>query len=76
MECVDRQKPVFEKMVNTAKNFEELKEQILNFVTSQSDLVKEIRNKWDSPDAEKYGFSAADARAASRRCRYKPSDFE
>jgi hypothetical protein len=75
MECVDRQNPVLEKMVKTAKTFEELKEQILNFTKEQGDLVREMRQKWDSPEADKYGFPEADARAAARRC-YKPSDFK
>ncbi|AEW02345.1 hypothetical protein A4D02_30815 [Niastella koreensis] len=75
MECIDRQNPVLEKMVKTAKKFEELKEQILNFTKDQGDLVKEMRNKWNSPQADKYGFPKADALSNLSRT-YKASHFK
>jgi hypothetical protein len=54
-EAVVRQVPVLEKMVNTAKDFEELKAQILKFTKQQMDVVKDIEAKQEF-DPTSYGL--------------------
>jgi hypothetical protein len=56
-EAVIRHVPVLEKMVNTAKDFEELKAQILKFTKQQMNVVNEIEATIQDLDAPYYGLT-------------------
>lgn len=59
-DCIDREAPVLEKMAKTAKDLDDLKQKLLDFVQTQRELSKDIDKKWASPNCEKYGFPKDD----------------
>ncbi len=54
MDCARRSATELFQIIEKAKNFEELKEQIVGFAQQQVDLINEIDDKWYGDDPWEY----------------------
>lgn len=52
----DRDATGLEKIVNSANSFDELKSEILKFIQERKDFYKDVTDKWDGPNPERWGF--------------------
>lgn len=77
IECVVRQTPVLVNMAKKARTLEEMQDLVIGFAQQQSDVLVDISNAWGSTNADKYGFSDADAIVGGRFAKdsYKQLDF-
>lgn len=56
MDCVERVVPVLGKMVDRAKEFDELKDELLKFIEQQKNFLNDVYDKRTSGNAGKYGL--------------------
>ena len=45
-----------EQIVKAAKDFDQLKSELLKFIQERKDFVKDAEDKWDGPNPERWGF--------------------